>query len=332
MPKQLINVTKESGIPILGAIPFGIIDRGTNLLQVRPTSICNLNCTFCSTDSGVFSKIHTTDYIVDVNYLVDWTSDVVEYKIKSSCEKVEINLDSVGEIVTYPKLAELVKGLKEIKGVYFISMQTNGCLLTHKLVDELEIAGLGRINLSIHTLDKEKAKTLAGVPSYDLDKIIDIANYISKSKIQLFITPVWIPKVNDDDIIELIKFTKSINARLGLQKYETYRYSRKIKSAKEINYWKFYKQLSEWEKKFDVKLKLTAQDMGISKCKRIPEDFKVGDKLQVKIVCPGWVAGQMIGEAKNRCISINNCHANIGSLIRVKIVETKNSIYVADTS
>ena len=39
---------------------------------------------------------------------------------------------------------------------------------------------------------------------------------------------------------------------------------------------------------------------------------------------------KLIAEAKNRCISVNNCDAKIGNLIRIKIVETKNSIYVAD--
>jgi uncharacterized Fe-S cluster-containing radical SAM superfamily enzyme len=330
MPRELIKITRESGIPLIGAIPFGIIDRGTSLLQIRPTSICNLNCPFCSVDSGIYSKRHQADYEVEVDYLVDWTKEIVEFKIDNGCEKVELNLDSVGEIASYQKLSELVSKLKAIKGVYFVSMQTNGCLLTEKRIDELEKAGLGRLNLSIHTLDKERAKYLAGVPNYSIEHIINLARHIAKSKIELMITPVWIPKINDEDIVEIIKFAKEINARLGIQKYETYRYSRKIKEGKEMNYWKFYNQLSLWEKEFNIKLKLTAKDMSIVKCKRIPEDFKVGDKFQAKIVCPGWIEGQMIASAKNRCISVNNCNIKVGNLVRLKIVETKNSIYVAD--
>ena len=59
--KKLIKITKESGIPLLGAIAFGIIDRGTDLIQVRPTSVCNLNCVYCSTDSGACTMAHQAD-------------------------------------------------------------------------------------------------------------------------------------------------------------------------------------------------------------------------------------------------------------------------------
>ncbi|MBT4440771.1 hypothetical protein HOC98_01565, partial [archaeon] len=52
----MIKINED--IPLMGCIAFGIIDRGTNLLQVRATSMCNLNCVFCSTDSGPFSQYH----------------------------------------------------------------------------------------------------------------------------------------------------------------------------------------------------------------------------------------------------------------------------------
>ena len=34
--RELIYVTRESGIPLVGHTAFGLIDRGTNLIQVRP--------------------------------------------------------------------------------------------------------------------------------------------------------------------------------------------------------------------------------------------------------------------------------------------------------
>ena len=39
-------------MPLVGHVAFGIIDRGTNLLQIRPTSLCPLSCIFCSVDAG----------------------------------------------------------------------------------------------------------------------------------------------------------------------------------------------------------------------------------------------------------------------------------------
>lgn len=324
--KKLIRITKESGIPLLGAIAFGIIDRGTDLLQVRATSVCNLNCVYCSTDSGACSLTHNTDYIVELDYLLEYVKDAADYKET----KIEANIDSVGEPLTYEKIAELVKGLKELGCVKRISMQTNGMLLTEELLKKLEKAGLNRINLSINTLDEEQAKTLSGTQGYSLKKVLTTARKIAKSKIELLLAPVWIPGANEKGIEALIQLSKELNCKIGIQKYEVYKHSRKVSKAKPINYWKFYKQLEAWEKEYSIKLKFTAEDSTILAAKRLPEKFKQGDKETVEIKCPGWMKGQMIGAARNRAVSVNNCKAKEGDRVKVKIMEAKNNIYVAE--
>lgn len=323
---KLIKIDKDSGIPLMGAIAFGIIDRGTNLIQIRSTSVCNLNCPFCSVDSGSCSRLHGVNYEVDCGYLLNWIKEVCEFK----GDGVEANIDSVGEVGTYKDLLKLVKGLKQIKQIKFISMQTNGCFLTEKVVDDLIEAGLDRINFSVHSLDEERAKMLAGVDTFDISKIKTVIEYISTQDIELFLTPVWMPKVNDDDIVEIIKFGISLGARLGIQKYEEYKYSRKMKKAKQMTYFKFYRQLKLWEKEFDVELVLSRQKMNIVKMERVPSVFEKGDKVNVLIKCPGWINGQMIGVASDRCITVNKCLVKVGDMVRVKIVENKNNIYLAD--
>ncbi len=320
-----VRITRDSGIPLIGCIAFGIIDRGTNLIQVRPTSVCNLKCPFCSTNANN-PNIHPNNYEVELTYLVDWVKDVVKFK----GEDVEVNFDSVGEVLNYKDFVKLVDACSKIKGVSFVSMQTNGFLLSEKMVDDLEKAGMKRINLSLNTMDAEKAKKLCGVASYDINKIVKIAKYISQSKIELLIAPVWLPKVNDKDIEEIIEFAKSINARLGIQKYETYKYGRKYKGAKHDNWWKFYSKLKTLEKKYDVKLVLTSKDVNIIKKPRMRPVFKKGDKINVVVKAPGWIKGQMIGVANNRCISINDCKAKLNDKLRVKIVEDKNELYIAE--
>ncbi len=305
------------GIPLIGCIAFGCIDRGTNLLQVRPTSVCNLNCPFCSVDSGVKSKYHKVNYEVDCDYLLEEVKKVVEYKN----EEIEINLDSVGEVLCYPQIEELVKGLRKINNVKKISMQTNGFLYKKLDVDI--------VNFSLHALDPKLAKELAGVECYDVNLALEnLKKYLKNSKVRL--CPVWIPKVNDEEIPKIISLAKELGCELGIQKYEIYSYSRQIKKAKPLNWWKFYNQLEKWEKEFDMKLKLTAKDVEIKKLKRIPEVFEKNDKVNVIIVCKGWIEGQMIGVAKERCISINNCNKDIGDQVKVKILETKNNIYLAE--
>lgn len=324
--RKLVKITKESGIPLIGCIAFGCIDRGTNLIQIRPTTICPLSCIFCSTDAGPYSKFHDVNYEVELDYLVKWIGDVV--KIKG--DGVEINLDSMGEVMSYPDFFELVEKVCKINGVSKMSMQTNGHFLDEEKVDELEKLGVNQINLSLNTLDKELAKKLSGCDFYDVDKIIKLAKYINKSKIDLLIAPVWIPTINDKDIGELIKFCKELGCRIGIQKYDTYKYGRKIKGVKQLNWWKFYNKLKEWEKEHDMVLVLDRKNMNIEKKERVESPLKKGDVVSVEIKCEGWIKGQMIGVAKNRCISVNDCKAGVGDRVNVRILEDKNCIYVGE--
>ena len=321
---MLIKINQKSEIPLIGVLPFGIIDRGTNLLQIRPTSVCNLKCPFCSTNANN-PEFHPNNYIVDPDYLISWTKEVFSYK---ELNDGEANLDSVGEVTTHPDIIKIAKGISEIKEVKTISMQTNGYSLTKQKVKQLE-PYLTRINLSINAFEKEKAKYLSGNKNYSLTHILEIAKTIANSKIELLLAPVWIPNVNDQDIIEIIKLAKKLKAKLGIQKYETYQYSRKLKEAKKINFFKFFKQLEKWEKEYDIKLKLRKEDFSIHTAKRYPTTMKKGEKVSVIVKAPGWQKDQMIAVAKNRTITLNSCKNSINDRINAKILQEKNNIYIA---
>lgn len=209
-------------------------------------------------------------------------------------------------------------------------MQTNGTLLTDEKIKKLEEAGLDHMNISIDAVKIEQGAYLRGCGTYNVQKVIETAKKVNESKIELLIAPVWLPKVNDDGIKELIKLAKELGCKIGIQKYDIYKYGRKMKEVKKINWWKFYKQLEDWEKEFGIQLKISAKDFEIEKRERMPEVFEKGEKIQAKIVALGWQKGQMLGVAENRCISINGCLAEIGDKVNVKILETKNNIYVAE--
>ena len=324
--ERLIVINKESGIPLIGNVFIGILDRGSSLLQVRATTVCNMNCKFCSTDGGPFSEFHKTHFIVEPKYLLEELRKISEFKGYN----LHYNIDSVGEPTSYPYLIELIDGIRKIKDVVKISMQTNGTLLDKKLIDNLEKAGLNRLNVSVHSLDSLKAKMLFGSENYNLDKVVEILKYIKNTKIELWITPVWIPNINDDDIIGLIKCSKENGFNIAIQKYETYQYSRKMKKGKKINYWKFYKQLENWEKEFGIKLKFTEDDQTILRRRSLPTVFDINEKIQGIVVCKGWFDNQVIAKARDRCITVNKCNSNAGDKINLKIIENSNNIYLAE--
>lgn len=325
MEKEIL-IDKSSGIPLLGLIQIGIIDRGSNLIQIRPTTLCNLKCVYCSTDAGPSSIKHNTAYVAELGYLIETFKAVTAIKGKG----IIANIDSVGEPTTYPEIVSLVKSLKEIKEVKEVSMQTNGTLLAKDKIIELEKAGLDKINLSINAIDEKLAKVISGSESYDISKVIDNIKSIAATKIRLWLCPVYIPGLNDDEIPKIIRLAKEVGASLGIQKFEIYKHSRKPKGVKAVNYWKFYKKLSEWEKEFDVKLKFSNNDLGFERRPRLEAVFERNEKAYAIVKCEGWLKGQMIGVTKNRSVTINNCNSKIEDKVRIKILENKNGIYIAE--
>jgi uncharacterized Fe-S cluster-containing radical SAM superfamily enzyme len=325
-----VKITRKSEIPLIGSLYFGIIDRGTNLLQVRPSCGCNLNCPFCSVDAGPESTTRTTSYEVEMEYLLEAVKEIAEFKGKG----VECHIDSPGEPVMYPYLPELIAELRQIDEVSVISLQTNGTLLDAAKIAALESAGLDRINLSLHALDPAIAKMLAGVEWLDIDRLIETAKAVARSNIDLLIAPVYVPGINDAEIPKLIRFAQEIGAGkrfppLGIQKFEHYRYGRSPKGVKVQSWWQFFnRSIRPWEKESGIKLQLdSVRDFGMVRRPFIPLVFSKGEKVNVEIRAPGWITGEMLGVARNRVVSVFNCTKKSGQ-VRVKIVATKHNIYV----
>jgi len=246
---------------------------------------------------------------------------------------VECHIDSPGEPMMYPRFAELVASLRKIDEVQTISVQTNGTLLNPEKIAQLESAGLDRINLSLHALDPELARILAGVDWFDVTKITDAARAVAQSNIDLLVAPVYLPGINDDEIPKLIRFAKEIGAGkrfppLGIQKFEHYRYGRSPKGVKAQSWWQFFnRSIKPWEEEAEIPLRLDLErDFGTRRQQFVPLTMKKGDKVTVEIRAPGWIHGEMLGVANNRVVSVYNCPKQSGQL-RVKIMATKHNIY-----
>ena len=323
---NIINITKESGIPLLGLAFIGIIARNNNnIIQIRTTTLCNQSCIFCSTDAGPFTKFHRTQYTVDVNYMLEYLKEISNY----FNQNLSVHIDSVGEPLMYPQLIYLIKEIKQIKNFKEISIVTNGTLLTSKKVKELEKAGLDRINLSVHSLNALKSQQLFGTNTYNINKIIEIAKEIKKTRIDLYLAAVYMPNINEQDIEDIIKLAKEIDCKVVIQKYETHKYGRKVKT-KEQTYYQFYRYLENLEKKYYIKLKYNYSDLKAVKVNPLPIKFKKSEKVSVEIKAPGWFQNQVIAVARNRALTIMNCNEKIGKTIKARIIDNKDNIYLAE--
>ena len=330
--RQLIEIDYDSGIPLVGCIAFGLIDRGTNVIQVRPISLCPLSCIFCSTDAGPRSRRRLAEYIVELEYLVDWFRELVKFK---GPRAIEAHIDTVGDPLMYSRIVDLVQELADTPGVEVVSMQTHGALLREELIDELADAGLSRINLSIDALDPDLARKLAGTPWYDVERVLELAEYIVGTSIDLLIAPVWVPGVNDEEIPRIIEFALRIGAGkrwppLGIQKYEAHKHGRKPPGVRPMSWRAFYARLREWERRFGVKLILSPEDFGTHPRPMLPIPFRIGEKVTVRVVAPGWLKGEKIGVARGRAITLVDA-ASIpeGVEVKARIIHTKHNIILA---
>lgn len=314
--KRTIYIHQNSGIPLIGNVAFGIIDRGTSLIEVKPITSCNLRCIYCSVNEDK----RVTDFVIEKDYLIQELSKVIKFK---DINDIEVHINAQGEPLLYANLIELVKDISSLPKVTTISIDTNATLLTQKFVNKLISAGLTRFNISINALNPKLAKLIADTP-YNINRIISICKYITK-KADIIITPVLIPGINDEEIPKLIEFAKKFNIKIGIQNFLTYKFGRN--PVKSLPWEKFFNKLNIWEKQYNIKLIYTPEDFNIRKCRALPKPFKKGQILKANVVCPGRLKGEKIGVARNRTISILNCYKE--GWVKIKVLRTKHNIYLA---
>lgn len=317
--KKTIYIHSNSGIPLIGTNEFGLVDRGSNIIEVKPLTGCNLSCIFCSVSEGINDKF---DIVVEEDYLVD------EFAKLASIKKhpVEANIGPQGEPLLYPKLVELVRDLKAISNVEVISINTNGLTLNPKLIDDLAEAGLTRINLSIHALDKKLASELADAP-FNLDHLLKMIKYC-EGKIDVLLAPVVIPGKNEQELDGIIELSKTIHNKkypsIGIQNYLNYKGGRNV--AEQMSWDSFFDLLKQKEMEHDVKLIVTENTFEIYPDETLSKPFKKGQVISVDLKSHGRTLREALGVSENRCVTVLNCSKHSGT-VKVKLIRDKHNIF-----
>lgn len=328
----------DESIPLIGCIAFGLIDRGTNVIQVRPISTCPLSCIFCSTNAGPKSRIRQTEYIVALDHMVEEFRKLVRFKGERA---IEAHIDTVGDPLTYPHIIELVHELHQTRGVETVSMQTHGALLNEKLLDRFSSAGLSRINLSLDAIDSKLARKLADTEWYDVKRITDLTKYVvENTSIDLLLSPVWVPNINDQEIPRIIDLTSKSGAGkrsppLGIQKYEVHKHGRKVKRIKALRWKQFYAQLRAWQKLCKIKLVLRPGDFGIHRRRMLPILYKRLEKVKLHVVAPGWLRKEKLTvtmQSDRTMTLINAENIPVGAKVKARVIADKHNIYLAETT
>ncbi|MBI2143299.1 radical SAM protein [Candidatus Woesearchaeota archaeon] len=322
--KRTLYVHSYSGIPLIGTTSFGIIDRNTNMIEVRPLTGCNMNCIFCSVDEGLASR-KTSEVVVDGKYLAAEVKKLVEFK---GCE-CHIIINSQGEPTLYKPLPELISDLKSIAAVKTITLITNGTLLNEQLIDKIAAAGLTHLNISLNAIDPKVAKVMEGHGGYDVEKVKKMAAYAAKTSIKVALAPVIVGGYNAAEMEKIVQFAKEIGAATAMQNYLFYKRGRNPRNAEQMPWPKFYAELEELEKKHGSKLIFAAADYDIIKTRPLPKPFRKGQVVKATAISEGRYPREYIAAAAGRIITLPDCGKTLkpSDAVKVKIVSDKHNIF-----
>ncbi|MFQ5902253.1 MAG: GTP 3',8-cyclase MoaA [Candidatus Binatia bacterium] len=174
-----------------------VYSRPVKDLRISVTDRCNFRCTYCM-------PLDEYEWIEKAEILsFEEITRLVGLFVRLGVEKIRL---TGGEPLVRRGLEELISQISRTDGLKDLCLTTNGSLLAEK-VPALKSAGLRRINVSIDTLNPDKFRRMT--KRGDLTKVLEglfAARSYGLSPIK--INAVIERGVNDDDIIDLVKFSR----------------------------------------------------------------------------------------------------------------------------
>ena len=171
--------------------------RAHTYLRISVTDRCNLRCRYCMPGD--------TNRWADSGDLLSDEEVVLLAKLFASLGVTKIRLTG-GEPTVRPGIEQLVERLTHISGVSVVAMTTNGTRLRDK-AQSLRSAGLTALNISLDTLRRDRFRKITGRDRL-VDVLAGIDHALAADFLPLRINTVVIRNVNDDELIDLVQFTK----------------------------------------------------------------------------------------------------------------------------
>ncbi|BCU68440.1 GTP 3',8-cyclase MoaA [Sulfolobales archaeon HS-7] len=169
-------------------------------LRITLTHVCNFSCFFCHMEG---EELLPNDLTAN------------EIRLIASVAK-EIGIESVkftgGEPTVRKDILEIVGYVSDF-GFKDISLTTNGFMLT-KLAIKLRDAGLQRINISLHSLNRERFKKITGVDG--LNRVLEGINSAKGAGFKQIKLNFVVTKENFDEIHNIIQFAEENGMNLHL--------------------------------------------------------------------------------------------------------------------
>ncbi len=326
---KAVFVDEDMNIPLLGLQFMGIVDKGSEMLEIKPITNCNADCSFCSVNEGPSSD-KKIDFVIDVEYLIKEIRNLLVFK---ESPNMSIWINPHGEPTLYSKLVELCEGLAMNHFVKDISVITNGMLLDKNIVDELAFVSKKhkkeiKIAMSLSAVSEEKvAKDMMG-KNYNVDICVKNMEYASLH-LPLAITPVFLCWMNEEEIIRLVKLAQKLSEREGGQKIKVqiqkFCSNKKGRNpGKEQGWDDFFEDLKKIEEKTGEKLGEELEKL--QETPQLPVLCNKGDKVKVRVVGPARYPKDKIGVLEtpngNRAVLVVNCMQDKGT-VKGTVIQNK---------
>ena len=176
-------------------------------LRLSVTDRCNLRCEYCMPED---------DYVwlprEDVLHFEE-TSALVDVFLSLGVDKIRL---TGGEPLLRRDLPSFVRMIAPKRGLNDLALTTNGVLLADQ-IDALKAAGLGRITVSLDTLHRDRFKALTRFDQ--LDAVHAGIAAAQRAFGRLKIDTVVIRGVNDDELVPLLEYGKSVNGEVRFIEY-----------------------------------------------------------------------------------------------------------------
>ena len=176
-------------------------------LRLSVTDRCNLRCQYCMPeDDYVWLPREDVLHFEEISTLVDVFLSVGVDRLRLTG----------GEPLLRRDLSSLVRMVSAKPGLKDLALTTNGILLADQ-IDDLKAAGLRRITVSLDTLKADRFVALARFNELTRVKQgIEAAHRVFGA---FKIDAVAIKGVNDDELVDLIEYGRTMNAEVRFIEY-----------------------------------------------------------------------------------------------------------------
>ena len=186
--------------------PYG---REVRSLRLSVTQRCDLACSHCHKEGQSESIVEMTP---------DEMEELVRIAVSLGVRKVKL---TGGEPLLRDDILEIVSKISPL--VAEVSLTTNGSRLSH-LADSLKLAGLRRVNVSLHTLDPDLYASICGTDMSGL--VVDgISAAVRAGLNPVKVNMVVLKDTNESHIRPMIDFCVRSGAVLQLIEFEADRES-----------------------------------------------------------------------------------------------------------